>query len=198
MTDMERLRVECVGCRKCAIGGSMVEGKFLSNVFSNMNCTAKYMVVGQNPGRDEVEQGFPFVGLSGQFFDRALENVGLSRRDFYVCNTVCCYTPDNRKPTTEEMENCRMFLDREVKILKPRIIVALGSAAFKQLTGLSGIMKHHGTRIFSPRYRVIVIPLLHPSPLNLNYPDRRVEFEKDMVALKSAVDDIACMADMIC
>lgn len=184
-----KLREKCLACRRCGIGGGMVEGKWLANVFSNMNCVARMMVVGQNPGRDEAEKKEPFIGTSGKFFDEALASVGMSRSDCYVSNAVRCYTPGNRKPLSDEMDNCRTFLDREIEILKPKLLVALGGTAFKQLTGLAGITKHHGTKVFSPRYKLFVIPLLHPSPLNMNKPENREEFLKDMQALKVALDE---------
>ena len=169
----------------------MVEGKFLSNVLSNMNASAKFMVVGQNPGRDEVEKAEPFVGLSGQFFDEAMLSVlGLTRSSFYITNTVKCYTPNNRKPSMEEEANCRYFLDREVDILKPKLIIALGGSALKQLTGLRGVMRHHGSTILSLRYKTYVVPLLHPSPLNMNDPAKREIFYSDLNKLKEIVREI--------
>ena len=193
MSNVERslssLRDECLGCRKCAIGGVKVEERFLSNVFSNMNTKARIMVVGQNPGRTEVEQGVPFVGPSGTFFDKAIEEIGLSRDDLYVSNVVRCFTPGNRAPRDAEMESCRYFLDREAAIVDPVVIVALGSPAFKQLTGMSGIMKHVGDKAFSPRYGVYVVPLLHPSPYNTNSPERRELFFKGLKVLKEFLDE---------
>jgi DNA polymerase len=163
----------------------MIEGSFLSNVFSNMNLSAKVMVVGQNPGRDEVEQKEPFVGIAGKLFNKALEeHSGLKRSDLYIGNSVRCYTPGNRKPFQQEEEACRWILDKEIAIVNPKIVVALGAAAFKQLTGMSGIMKHHGEVIVSIRYRVPVMPILHPSPLNTNNPERRDGFYDDLRKLK--------------
>lgn len=168
----------------------MVDGNFLSNVFSNMNCSARLMAVGQNPGRDEVEKGEPFVGVSGRFWDEAIESVGLHRSDFYISNTLRCYTPGNRKPFQDELDKCRTFLDREMEILKPMLVVALGGSAFKQLTGVSGIMKHHGEKVFSPRYRTFVFPMLHPSPLNMNLFENREVFLADLDKLRKAVDEL--------
>jgi len=190
MNSLEMLRDECVACRKCEIGGVMVEDKFISNVFSNMNEGARIMVVGQNPGSKEVERGEPFIGPSGAFFDRAVEEVlGLSRSDFYVSNVVRCHTPGNRPLRQAEKENCRYYLDREIAIIEPKIIIALGAPSFKQLTGMSGIMKHCGERIFSPRYGVYVVPLLHPSPRNTNDPGRREMFYDGLRKLKEFLDE---------
>lgn len=182
--ELTALQAECVACRRCGIGGQLVDGKFLANVFSNMNCTAEYLVVGQNPGRDETERKEPFVGISGRMFDQLVEEVlGLKRSDFYISNCVRCYTPGNRRPTPTEVETCQYFLEREVQALKPKLILSLGGPAFEQLTGMHGIMKHHGNPTFSPRYKMFVFPLLHPSPLNLNDPAKLELFVADLVKL---------------
>lgn len=166
----------------------MIEGQFLSNVFSNMNHTAQIMIVGQNPGRDEVEKREPFVGMAGKRFDEILtEVVGISRSELYISNAVRCYTPGNRKPTQDEEDNCREFLDEEMVMIKPKIVVALGSVAFKQLTGMNGIMKHHGSVTYSIKYNVPVLPVLHPSPLNMNSPERGKAFHEDLLKLKGLV-----------
>ena len=184
MAELLNLKQECIACRKCPIGGVMVENKFLSNVLSNMN-PAEIMVVGQNPGREEVERDEPFVGEAGRRFDEAVEKIlGLHRTDFYISNTIRCYTPGNRKPFENEVENCRYFLDKEIELLKPKVIVALGGIALKQLTGLNGVMKHHGTVVHSIRYGVPVISVLHPSPLNTNDPERKAVFYDDLKKLK--------------
>ena len=182
------LKAECLACHRCQIGGQMLESGFLGNVFSNMNCSAEYMVVGQNPGKDETERSEPFVGVSGKMFDQLIEEVlGMKRSMFYISNTVHCYTPGNRKPTQDEVNNCRDFLDREIDILKPKVVMSLGGPAFEQLTGMHGIMKHHGNPTFSPRYKVFVFPLLHPSPINLNDPAKLELFVADLVKLEEFI-----------
>lgn len=183
--NIDSLKADCLACRRCSIGGQMVDDKFLSNVFSNMNISAKYMVVGQNPGSEEAERSEPFVGISGRMFDQLVDEVlGMTRSDFYISNTCRCVTPENRKPTMSEIDNCRSFLDREIKIVNPKLIISLGGPALEQLTGIHGIMKHHGNKIFSPRYGVFVFPLLHPSPLNLNNPLKLEMFIDDLLKLK--------------
>jgi DNA polymerase len=179
------LRDECLACRKCAIGGCMTEGACVSNVFSNMNLDAKWMVVGQNPGIEEVRMGEPFVGISGRIFDTLVKEVtGLDRTLFYISNTVRCMTPGNRRPSQSEIDNCRTFLDREIKIINPRGIITLGGPALEQVTGIRGIMRHHGERLFSPRYLKPVFPMIHPSPLNTNDPDKSEMFRADLIAMK--------------
>lgn len=190
MKSLERLQNECLLCKKCPIGGKHHHGS-ISNVFSNMNIDARIMVVGQNPGAEEVERGEPFVGASGRFFDKAVDEVlDLKRDDLYISNVVRCYTPGNRKPSWGEIENCGDFLDREVKMVQPKVMVALGAFAFKQLTGMSGIMKHCGEMVFSPRHGVFVLALLHPSPYNTNDPERREMFYKGLRTLREHLDGL--------
>jgi DNA polymerase len=194
MEKLRELREECLACRKCSIGGELFnvaqDGKpRLANVFSNMVENAKVMAVGQNPGSDEVQQGVPFVGRAGKVFDAALlEIVGIERKDIYVGNCCRCYTPGNRKPTETELDSCRSFLSREIELVAPKLIIALGGIAFKQLTGMNGIMKHHGEVLVSIKYHVSVICVLHPSPLNTNNPERNEAFRSDLRKVKEFLD----------
>ena len=179
--ELESLKQKCLQCRACLLGGIEVEPGYFANVFSNMNVKSTVMVVGQNPGRDEVRQGEPFVGASGEFFNKAIkEHLDMERSAFYISNTLRCYTLGNRKPTVAELDACRPILDEEIRILKPVLIIALGSVAFERLTGMNGITKHHAEFIISPRYLVTVLPLLHPSPYNTNNPVHRETFYKGL------------------
>jgi len=184
MTELERLKAECLACRRCAIGGVSMDGN-PCNVFSNMNAGAKIVVVGQNPGKNEVLQGEPFVGVSGEFFNQAIGDVlGVGRERFYICNTVRCFTPGNRRPYRLEVDNCRDFLDREMALVQPEVIVTLGGPALKQITGMGGVSKHHGELQVSLRYKCRVLPLLHPSPLNMNTLSKREDFYRDLAVLR--------------
>lgn len=187
MSELETLREGCLSCRTCSIACSTPQ---TVNVFSNMNADARIMIVGQNPGRDEVVAGVPFIGKSGKFFDRAIKAIcGLERSDLYITNTVKCLTPANRKPKRDEIEACRHFLDKEIALVQPEIIIALGALAFKRITGMSGIMKHQGELVFSPKYSVYVLPLLHPSPYNTNNPERRDIFFDGLEKLNAHLKD---------
>jgi DNA polymerase len=179
--SIQELREKCLACRACPLGGQEIEPKCFSNVFSNMNVVVRIMVVGQNPGRDEVKQGEPFVGASGKFFNEAIKNIiHLERSSFYISNVLRCFSPGNRPPTSQELEACRPILDEEIRLLKPELVIALGRVAFERLTGMSGIMRHHGEVIVSPRYLIPVIPLLHPSPLNTNDTAKREMFHEGL------------------
>lgn len=188
---LDDLRKECESCRKCEIGGQLIDNH-LSNVFSNMNVNAKVMVVGQNPGYDEVIQGTPFVGISGQFFmEKLQEVVGFTRDDIYISNIVRCFTPKNRKPISREISSCQDFLDKEIRILKPLLIIGLGTFALKRLTGMPSITQHHGIPILSLRYKVIVVSTFHPSPYNMNKQDLKDEFLHDLATIKDVWEKIS-------
>jgi DNA polymerase len=150
-----------------------------------MNSDAEIMVVGQAPGNDEIIKAEPFVGTSGKFFEEAIKEVcGLDRSDLYFTNVVKCMMLD-RKPYRSEIENCQSYLDKEIALVRPKFIVTLGSLAFKQITGMSGIMKHQGEMHYSVKYKADVLALLHPSPYNMNNPERREMFYKGLEALNT-------------
>ncbi|MGA9945678.1 MAG: uracil-DNA glycosylase [Candidatus Cybelea sp.] len=124
-------------CRKCAIGYER-----RNNVYGEGDPCASLMVVGEGPGETEDQLGRPFVGRAGQLLDRMLAAIGLTRGEVYICNTVKCRAtlpgpngPRNRAPDQQEMENCRPFLDEQIAIVSPKIILALGSPAAKSFLG---------------------------------------------------------------
>lgn len=178
ISALKTIRASCLSCRRCSLGMAEIDGH-LSNVFSYVNPQTyiDIMVVGQNPGSEEVKRGEPFVGASGRFFNEAAKGIiGLERSAFYISNVCRCFSPGNRQPTRQELDACRPILDEEIRIIKPTLIIALGSVAFERLTGMHGIMKHHGETVVSPRYLTPVIALLHPSPYNTNNPTNREMF----------------------
>jgi uracil-DNA glycosylase len=180
-----QLKEECIACRKCAIGGCIYDD-FPGNVFSSMSIKANIFVLGQNPGAIEVKTGKPFVGPSGANFDTAINEVlGMDRSDFYISNTLRCYTPNNRPPLPYEIANCQPFLERELEIVKPILVITLGNFALKQMTGMHGIEKHNGILTRSVRYDVPVLPLYHPSPMNWNKPGRRKEFKNGLKVVRA-------------
>lgn len=124
-------------CRKCAIGSQR-----RNNVYGEGDPLAPLMVVGEGPGETEDMLGRPFVGRAGQLLDRMLAAIGLAREDVYICNTVKCRPtiggPNglrNRAPEPDEMTNCRPFLDEQIAIVSPRVILALGAPAAKSFLG---------------------------------------------------------------
>jgi len=124
----------CDRCRRCCLASSRTQV-----VVSRGNPQAPLMVIGEGPGAQEDEQGKPFVGRSGQLLDRMLESVGIdSNRDAYVCNIVKCRPPENRKRTALEMAACRPWLDQQIALVDPPVILLAGATAVEGLLGIKG------------------------------------------------------------
>src|ERR1700741_2957051 len=109
-------------------------------VFGTGNVNADIMFVGEGPGADEDQQGLPFVGRAGQLLNNMIGAMGLKREDVYIANVVKCRPPGNRTPERDECETCSPFLMRQIAVIKPRVIVALGAVAARTLTGVQETM----------------------------------------------------------
>src|SRR4051812_45337882 len=124
------------------------------------------MFVGEAPGRHEDDQGLPFVGQAGRLLDTLLEEIGLTRDDVFVANTLMCRPPGNRDPDPTELEHCRSYLLEKLDLIRPRVVCTLGNFATKLLRGdPTGITRLHGraeVRVIGPR-AVRLYPLFHPA-----------------------------------
>jgi DNA polymerase len=149
---------------------------------------SRFMVIGQNPGYDEMMIGLPFVGAAGRAFDQEIAKHGLSRKDFYISNIVKCYTEHNRGPTAEEIVACSEHLSREIEVLKPTLVITLGLYSFKYLCSDAEYNKSLGTIVKSTRYDVKVFPIYHPSPRNLSVQTRRRKYEHDIEMLCKVIN----------
>ncbi len=109
-------------------------------VFGVGNPTTDLMFVGEGPGADEDEQGEPFVGRAGQLLNNMIKAMGITREQVYIANIVKCRPPENRTPEREECETCSPFLMRQIAVIKPKVIVALGATAAKTLLAMSSSM----------------------------------------------------------
>ena len=128
METWENLRQECLQCTGCALAE-----RRQSVVFGVGAEDARILLVGEGPGRHEDEQGVPFVGRAGELLDDMLALIGLHRGNVYIANTVKCRPPDNRDPLDEEKQTCRRWLDRQMALLQPKIVICLGRHAAKEL-----------------------------------------------------------------
>lgn len=183
------LNETCNQCSMCELGRSYTSDKnphtemfFNPHVFSNMN-PSKWVVIGQNPGLNECLRGEPFVGVSGEKFDKTLKKFGCSRKDFYISNGVKCYTEGNSKPSTLHKDRCELFLRMELQLIRPRIVVCLGSVSFDTMCPGIHYSSNLGKIVKSDKFDVKVMPIYHPSPMNLNNKVRESIFEKDIEKL---------------
>lgn len=159
-------------------------------VFADGNPEGRVMLIGEAPGRDEDIQGLPFVGRSGQLLDRMLAAIGLDRTKVYVANTVPWRPPGNRTPTPQETEICRPFIERQIALADPDLLVLLGGAAAKQMLQTSvGILRLRGKwRPFHNGNREIkALATLHPAYLLRRPLEKRLAW-RDMLALQKALE----------
>lgn len=169
---LEDLRAAIGDCRRC----KLCTGR-TNIVFGVGNPGARLMFVGEGPGRDEDLQGEPFVGRAGQLLtDIITKGIGLKREDVYIANVVKCRPPDNRNPEPDEVAACAPFLNKQIELVRPQIIVALGKFAVQSLLQSKvPITKLRGNW---QRYRGIkLMPTFHPAYLLRNPADKKLVWE---------------------
>ena len=193
--DYQALFDTCQNCKACDLHKprhSVVVG---SGTVPN-----PLMFIGEGPGQDEDEQGLPFVGRAGQLLTKILDSVGIDRnKDCYIANIVKCRPPKNRTPFSTEVEACQSYLIRQIQLVKPRVLVVLGSPSLKTVLGpqytISKVRGHWYKRsvayMSDPLY---IMPLFHPSYLLRNQ-DRAPGSPKwltwhDIQEIKRALDFI--------
>ncbi|MCD6587206.1 MAG: uracil-DNA glycosylase [Candidatus Fermentibacteraceae bacterium] len=179
--DMEALEKEIAGCMKCPLGATRK-----NIVFGEGNPESGILFVGEGPGANEDETGRPFVGRSGKLLDRIFASIGLDRSKLFIANIVKCRPPGNRTPSAEEAEICGRYLERQIEIMRPGIIVALGASAARTLLGTrKGIGLLRGEL-----HRYMDTPVLatyHPAAL-LRSPALKRPVWEDMKRLKSFME----------
>lgn len=143
--------------------------------------------IGEAPGKNEDLQGKPFVGAAGKFLNQLLESIGYTREDVYVSNTVKYRPPDNREPTDEEKNSCRVWLNAELMFIKPRILVPLGRHAFERFVPGAKISASHG-QPFSHPSGIPIFAMYHPAVALYN-PNLRVVLQEDFLKLKNFLDN---------
>ncbi len=159
LTDVYREARGCPRCPELARTRTQV-------VFGAGNADADLMFVGEAPGKNEDEQGLPFVGQAGKLLNQLLEEIGLERGDVFIANVLKCRPPGNRDPQPVEIENCSDYLMRQVELIQPRVICTLGNFSTKLLRGdPTGISKLHGqAEILVIGARAVrLYPLFHPA-----------------------------------
>lgn len=163
-------------CMKCELGKTRT--KF---VFGDGNPNASIMFIGEAPGADEDIQGIPFVGRAGQLLTKLLKTVGIERKDVYICNILKCRPPNNRKPLPSEIEMCKPYLLKQIELIQPKVIVALGATAIEGLFNIKKKMSDlRGNILYFNKIPVIVT--YHPAAL-LRNPTWENDFINDLKIL---------------
>ena len=168
--ELEDSIVNCNKCKLCKTRQNIV--------FGTGNKNATIMFIGEGPGADEDAQGEPFVGKAGKLMNMAFEAVGIKREDVYIANIVKCRPPANRNPEEDEAVACLDYLRNQVMLVKPTIIVLLGSVALKNILGKDyGITVSRGKII--EKKGITYIPTWHPAAL-LRDESKKIDFLKDL------------------
>jgi len=143
----------CQDCELARYRNRVVPGEGAEN--------AQIMFIGEAPGFYEDQKGRPFVGAAGHFLDELLTSVGLKRGEVYICNMLKCRPPENRDPLPQEIEACQKWLDRQIELISPRVIVPLGRHALARFFPGESISKVHGT--WQKQGGVIYFAMYHPA-----------------------------------
>jgi len=180
--SLEAIRSDLGECTRCKLSGLGRE----QIVFGVGNPSAELMFVGEAPGRDEDKQGIPFVGRAGQLLTKIIEAIGQSRESVYIANVIKCRPPQNRNPEEDEVETCEPFLFRQIDVIRPKVIVALGAFAAKTLLRKDApISKLRGREY---EYRgAILVPTFHPAYLLRNSKGKREVWE-DMKRVRGLLE----------
>jgi uracil-DNA glycosylase len=186
-TELEAVAAEAAGCTRCRLHQSRTQV-----VFGQGDPSADLMFVGEAPGFHEDRQGQPFVGPSGQLLNRLLEGIGLRRQDVYICNLVKSRPPGNRDPQPDEIDACRPWLDAQIRLVDPQVVVTLGNFAAKTLLETTtGITRLRGrTYPFQGRQ---LLPTFHPAAA-LHAQGRRTAGPSPLAAME---DDFQVLAELL-
>ena len=186
-TELEAVAAEAAGCTRCRLYQSRTQV-----VFGQGDPRADLMFVGEAPGFHEDRQGVPFVGPSGQLLNRLLEGIGLRRQDVYIANVVKSRPPGNRDPLPDEIAACRPWLDAQIRLVDPRVVVTLGNFAAKTLLETAtGITRLRG-RTYPFQGRVL-LPTFHPAAA-LHAQGRRTAGPSPLEAME---DDFRVLAELL-
>lgn len=185
MSQLAQIYEEISGCQRCVLAQSRKNA-----VPGDGPQDAQIVFIGEGPGFHEDQQGRPFVGAAGKFLDELLEGIGFKREDVYICNVIKCRPPGNRDPLPEEIEACKPFLEKQIEVISPRMIVTLGRFSMERYFPGAKISQIHG----QPRKigGIIYYPMYHPAAA-LHQPKWRQVIKDDM----SKIPQLLAQADSV-
>lgn len=176
-----------------AFNGCSLKLTAKNTCFSDGTAGSPLMLIGEAPGREEDIQGIPFVGKAGRLLNKILASIGLSRNSVYIANTIPWRPPGNRTPTPREVALCRPFIEQQIHLAKPRILIALGGVATQFLTGAqNGIIRTRGkwlTYEGEDNIKIPVMPTFHPAYL-LRTPSQKKLTWIDFLEVKNRLDSL--------
>jgi uracil-DNA glycosylase family 4 len=178
---LETIRVDLGDCRRCGL-----EKGRRKIVFGAGDPKARLVFVGEGPGYEEDVQGIPFVGRAGQLLTKMIQAINLSREEVYICNIIKCRPPGNRNPESSEIAACLPFLKRQIRVVEPRLICALGTFAAQTLLETNQPISKLRGRFYSCE-NVPLLATFHPAYL-LRNPGKKREAWEDMQKLQEAYE----------
>jgi len=182
MSTLNDLYKEIVVCQRCILSKTAtraVPGEGPEN--------ARIMLIGEGPGFHEDQQGRPFVGAAGQFLDNLLASINIKREEVYITNMVKHRPPNNRDPLPEEISSCRLWLEKQLQIIKPKIIVTLGRHSMEMFFPGKSISKIHGTS--TKKDGVAYLAMYHPAAA-LHQQSLKQDIQTDMLKVRTLLDDL--------
>lgn len=184
MSALADLQATALGCTRCPLAQGRTQV-----VFGEGDPHAGLLVVGEGPGREEDRLGRPFVGRSGQLLDRLLaEEAGLARAEVYIANVVKCRPPDNRDPKPDEIASCRPYLDAQIDLIGPRVVLTLGNFSTKLLLDTTdGIRRLRGRAYPFGAGGVVLVPTFHPAAALRGGGEVLAQMRADFVRAKLAL-----------
>ena len=181
--NLDDLKTKASNCRKCQLSKERTKV-----VFGSGNHDANVLLIGEAPGREEDMNGEPFIGRAGKLLTEILFSVKLSRKNVYITNTVKCRPPENRNPNHDEIDACSTYLDQQINLISPSVIVLLGRIAAEALMSTSEPMSSLRGKIHL--YKDTQIPMLvfyHPAYL-LRSPGEKSKAWDDLILLKKLIN----------
>ena len=181
--ELSRLHDAIRACRNCGLHATRTQA-----VPGVGPCPADVMIVGEAPGFNEDRQGEPFVGAAGKLLDTLLARIGLSRSEVYITNVLKCRPPMNRDPMPNEAEACSPYLQRQLELVKPKVLLILGRHALERLMpGQGSISRIHGSLV--RRGEIAYVPLYHPAAA-LHNGSLVADLERDFDSVKRYLDQV--------
>ena len=175
------------GCKKCSLHESRT-----NIVFGDGDSKADIMIIGEAPGQEEDKIGQPFIGRAGKLLNSFLSSINLDRDSVFITNTVKCRPPDNRNPENIEIQSCSNFLDRQIDVIKPKVLVLLGKIAANRMLDLDKpISELRLKKFYIGKYNMPLIVFYHPAYI-LRSPSQKLKVWDDLKFLKSIISANGC------
>ena len=186
-TNLQTLNTIIKNCKKCKLHETRI-----NTVFGEGSTDAKVMIIGEAPGKDEDISGKPFVGRAGKLLTEILSSINLERKDIFITNTVKCRPPENRNPHDDEIKSCSGYLDEQIKLINPKVIVLLGKIAANRILNIDEpISNLRGKKYFIKENNIPIIVFYHPAYL-LRSPLQKSKVWEDLKFMDNIITNHDC------